>query len=50
MCPEKEILELVTGITPAKMTEVANHLNVVEADDGMPEDPCEKNTGKSAHI
>ena len=26
----KEILELVTGITPAKMTEVMNHLNVVD--------------------
>ena len=31
----KEILELVTGITPAKMTEVMNHLNVVELMMGM---------------
>ena len=26
----KEILELISGITPAKMVEVMNHLNVVE--------------------
>ena len=28
--PRKEILTIVSGITPAKMAEVINHLNVVE--------------------
>ena len=31
----KEILELISGITPAKMVEVMNHLNVVELMMGM---------------
>ena len=31
----KEILELISGITPAKMAEVMNHLNVVELMMGM---------------
>ena len=43
----KEILELVTGITPAKMTEVYESSECRRADDGNAEDPCEKNTGKS---
>ena len=33
--PRKEILEVVSGITPAKMCEVINHLNVVEMMMGM---------------
>ena len=42
----KEILQLVSGITPAKMTEVMNHLNVVELMMGMQKIPGKKNSGK----
>lgn len=46
----KEILELVTGITPAKMTEVMNYLNVVELMMGMQKIRARKTPGNQAHI
>lgn len=46
----KGILELVTGITPAKMTEVMNHLNVVELMMGMQKIRARRTPGNQAHI
>lgn len=46
----KETLELVTGITPAKMTEVMNHLNVVELMMGMQKIRARRTPGNQAHI
>ena len=46
----KEILELITGITPAKMTEVMNYLNVVELMMGMQKIRARKTPGNQAHI
>ena len=46
----KEILELVTGITPAKMTEVMNQLNVVELMMGMQKIRARRTPGNQAHI
>ena len=46
----KEILKLVTGITPAKMTEVMNHLNVVELMMGMQKIRARRTPGNQAHI
>lgn len=46
----KEILELITGITPAKMVEVMNHLNVVELMMGMQKMRARKVPGNQAHI
>ncbi len=46
----KEILELITGITPAKMVEVMNHLNVVELMMGMQKMRARKTPGNQAHI
>ena len=46
----KKILEIVSGITPAKMTEVMNHLNVVELMMGMQKIRARKMPGNQAHI
>ena len=46
----KEILELISGITPAKMTEVMNHLNVVELMMGMQKIRARRTPGNQAHI
>jgi len=46
----KEILELISGITPAKMAEVMNHLNVVELMMGMQKMRARKTPGNQAHI
>jgi len=46
----KEILELVSGITPAKLAEVMNHLNVVELMMGMQKMRARKTPGNQAHI
>lgn len=46
----KEILELVSGITPARMTEVMNYLNVVELMMGMQKMRARKKPGNQAHI
>ena len=46
----KEILGLVTGITPAKMTEVMKHLNVVELMMGMQKIRARRTPGNQAHI
>lgn len=46
----KEVLELVTGITPAKMVEVMNYLNVVELMMGMQKMRARKTPGNQAHI
>lgn len=46
----KEVLEVVSGITPAKMTEVMNHLNVVELMMGMQKMRARKIPGNQAHI
>lgn len=48
--PRKEILELVSGITPARMTEVLNHLNVVELMMGMQKMRARRTPGNQAHI
>lgn len=48
--PRKEILELVSGITPARMTEVMNQLNVVELMMGMQKMRARKKPGNQAHI
>ena len=46
----KEILELISGITPAKMAEVMNHLNVVELMMGMQKIRARRTPGTQAHI
>lgn len=46
----REILELVSGITPAKMAEVMNHLNVVELMMGMQKIRARRTPGNQAHI
>ena len=46
----KEILEVVSGITPAKMVEVMNYLNVVELMMGMQKMRARKTPGNQAHI
>lgn len=46
----KEVLELVSGITPAKMVEVINHLNVVELMMGMQKMRARRVPGNQAHI
>ena len=46
----KEILELISGITPAKMAEVMNHLNVVELMMGMLKIRARRTPGNQAHI
>ena len=46
----KEILEIVYGITPAKMAEVINCLNVVEMMMGMQKMRARKIPGNQAHI
>ncbi len=46
----KEILEIISGITPAKMVEVMNHLNVVELMMGMQKIRARKTPGNQAHI
>lgn len=47
---KKEILTLISGITPARMTEVINHLNVVELMMGMQKMRARKTPGNQAHI
>ena len=46
----KEVLELVSGITPAKMSEVINQLNVVEMMMGMQKMRARRVPGNQAHI
>ncbi|HIQ95223.1 MAG TPA: propanediol dehydratase, partial [Candidatus Limivivens merdigallinarum] len=46
----QEVLELVSGITPAKMVEVINHLNVVELMMGMQKMRARRVPGNQAHI
>ena len=46
----KEILEIVSGITPAKMAEVINCLNVVEMMMGMQKMRARRIPGNQAHI
>lgn len=46
----KEILEVVSGITPAKMAEVMNYLNVVELMMGMQKMRARRTPGNQAHI
>lgn len=46
----KEILELISGITPAKMVEVINYLNVVEMMMGMQKMRARRTPGNQAHI
>lgn len=48
--PRKEILELISGITPARMAEVLNHLNVVEMMMGMQKMRARRMPGNQAHI
>lgn len=46
----KEILTIISGITPARMAEVINHLNVVEMMMGMQKMRARKKPGNQAHI
>ncbi|MBR5579615.1 MAG: propanediol dehydratase, partial [Lachnospiraceae bacterium] len=46
----KEILEIISGISPAKMVEIMNHLNVVELMMGMQKMRARKTPGNQAHI
>lgn len=46
----KEVVELISGITPAKMVEVMNYLNVVELMMGMQKIRARKMPGNQAHI
>lgn len=46
----KEVLDIVSGITPAKMAEVINELNVVEMMMGMQKMRARKVPGNQAHI
>ena len=46
----QEVLEVISGITPAKMCEVMNELNVVEMMMGMQKMRARKRPGNQAHI
>lgn len=46
----KEILEIISGITPAKMVEVINYLNVVEMMMGMQKMRARRTPANQAHI
>lgn len=46
----KDVIEVVSGITPAKMVEVMNYLNVVELMMGMQKMRARKAPGNQAHI
>lgn len=46
----KDVVELISGITPAKMVEVMNYLNVVELMMGMQKIRARKIPGNQAHI
>jgi len=46
----KEVLEIISGITPAKMVEVINYLNVVEMMMGMQKIRARKTPANQAHI
>ncbi|MBE6733646.1 MAG: propanediol/glycerol family dehydratase large subunit [Ruminococcaceae bacterium] len=46
----KDVIELISGITPAKMVEVMNYLNVVELMMGMQKIRARKTPGNQAHI
>ena len=46
----REVVELIAGITPAKMVEVMNYLNVVELMMGMQKIRARKMPGNQAHI
>ena len=46
----KEILEIISGITPAKMVQIMNYLNVVELMMGMQKIRARKIPGNQAHI
>ena len=48
--PRKDVLEIISGITPAKMKEVINQLNVVEMMMGMQKMRARKKPGNQAHI
>ena len=48
--PRKEVLKIISGITPAKMVEVINELNVVELMMGMQKIRARKRPGNQAHI
>ena len=48
--PRKEILEIISGITPAKMVEVINQVNVVEMMMGMQKMRARRTPGNQAHI
>ncbi len=46
----KDVVTLISGITPAKMVEVMNYLNVVELMMGMQKIRARKTPGNQAHI
>ena len=48
--PRKDVLRIISGITPAKMKEVINQLNVVEMMMGMQKMRARKKPGNQAHI
>ncbi|MBQ8305703.1 MAG: propanediol/glycerol family dehydratase large subunit [Blautia sp.] len=48
--PRSEILRIISGITPAKMAEVINELNVVEMMMGMQKMRARRVPGNQAHI
>ena len=48
--PRKDILEIISGITPAKMVEVINYLNVVEMMMGMQKMRARRTPANQAHI
>ncbi|MFV0528327.1 MAG: propanediol/glycerol family dehydratase large subunit [Lachnospiraceae bacterium] len=48
--PRKELLEIAASITPAKMVEVINHLNVVEMMMGMQKMRARRTPANQAHI
>ncbi len=48
--PRKEILKICSGITPAKLAEIINHLNVVELMMAMQKMRARKVPGNQAHV
>jgi propanediol dehydratase large subunit len=48
--PREEIVELTTAMTPAKLTEVVNHLNIVEIMMAMQKMRARKTPGNQAHV
>ncbi|MBZ4655508.1 MAG: Glycerol dehydratase, partial [Thermoanaerobacter sp.] len=48
--PREEIVKIVSGLTPAKIVEIVNHLNIVEIMMAMQKMRARKRPGNQAHV